>query len=61
MMRRTSFCKDVTKWKSQVKFPNLEFPQAQWDECKAEAAKIDRAEKFATLCWLRACSTSCTT
>ncbi len=40
--------KDVTKWKSQVKFPSLEFPQEQWDACRAEAAKIDRTEKFST-------------
>jgi hypothetical protein len=39
--------KDVTEWKSQVKFPSLEFRQAQWDECKNEVAKIDRTEKFA--------------
>ena len=39
--------KDVTKWRETVKFPSLDFPQADWDECKALADKIDRTEKFA--------------
>jgi len=39
--------KDVTKWRETVKFPNLNFSQAEWDECKAEAEQIDRKEVFA--------------
>ncbi|MDR0491754.1 MAG: uroporphyrinogen decarboxylase [Oscillospiraceae bacterium] len=39
--------KDVTKWKEIVKFPNLSFPQEEWDICKLEVDKIDRTEKFA--------------
>jgi len=39
--------KDVTKWRETVKFPNLDFPQSEWDECKEIADKIDRKEKFA--------------
>lgn len=39
--------KDVTKWRETVKFPSLDFPQSEWDECKELAKKIDRSEKFA--------------
>jgi len=39
--------KDVTKWRETVKFPKLDFPQSEWDECKIEVDKIDRTEKFA--------------
>jgi len=40
--------KDVTKWREQVKFPSLDFPEEQWKECEKNAAQIDRSEKFAT-------------
>jgi uroporphyrinogen-III decarboxylase len=40
--------KDVTKWRETVKFPSLDFPQAEWDACKAEVDKIDRTEKLAS-------------
>ena len=40
--------KDVTKWRETVKFPNLDFPQSDWDECGADVDKIDRTDKFAT-------------
>ena len=39
--------KDVTAWRETVKFPNLDFPQLEWDECRGIADKIDRTEKFA--------------
>ena len=39
--------KDITKWRETLKIPNLDFPQAEWDECKATVDKIDREEKFA--------------
>ena len=39
--------KDVTRWKETVKFPSLEFPQSEWDECAEAAAQIDRNEVFA--------------
>lgn len=40
--------KDITKWRETVKFPNLDFPQAEWDECKPAVDQIDRVEKLAT-------------
>jgi len=40
--------KDVTKWREQVTFPSLDFPQSEWDECKAQADEIDRSVKFAS-------------
>ena len=40
--------KDVTKWREQVTFPTLDFPQTEWDECEERAAQIDRNEKFVT-------------
>jgi uroporphyrinogen-III decarboxylase len=41
--------KDVTKWRETVKFPSLDFPQSDWDECKIEVDEIDRTEKFAAV------------
>jgi len=41
--------KDITKWREIVKFPNLDFTKAEWDECRELAAQIDRSEKFATV------------
>ena len=38
--------KDATKWREIVKFPSLDYPQSDWDECKAEADQTDRLEKF---------------
>jgi uroporphyrinogen-III decarboxylase len=39
--------KDITKWREQVTFPTLKFPQSQWDECKPMVDAIDRNEYFA--------------
>ena len=41
--------KDVTEWRERVTFPNLDFPQADWDECRKNVDAIDRDDKFATL------------
>ena len=40
--------KDVTQWRETVKFPSLDFPKADWEECRKEVDKIDRKEKFAS-------------
>ena len=40
--------KDVTKWREQVTFPSLDFPQSDWDDCKAQVAQTDRNDKFVT-------------
>jgi hypothetical protein len=41
--------KDITKWKSTVKAPNLDFPQAEWDKFKPGIESIDRKEVYATV------------
>ena len=41
--------KDISKWREIVKAPNLDFPEAMWDEMKAKFVdNIDRNEYFAT-------------
>ena len=40
--------KDVTKWKETVKIPSLDYPLSEWDECRAQADKTDRTDKFVT-------------
>ncbi len=41
--------KDVTKWKSVVKAPRLDYPQSEWDKFKPAVDKVDRKEVFATV------------
>ncbi|KPU44409.1 methylcobalamin:coenzyme M methyltransferase [Oxobacter pfennigii] len=38
--------KDITKWKETVKAPSLDAPTEAWDAIKAQAAAVDRNEKF---------------
>ena len=38
--------KDITKWREQVTFPSLEIDVAEWEECAAKVAQIDRTDKF---------------
>ncbi|KPU44270.1 methylcobalamin:coenzyme M methyltransferase [Oxobacter pfennigii] len=41
--------KGITKWKETVHAPSLEVPDEAWDDCKAQAAKIDKSDKFVTV------------
>ena len=40
--------KDVTKWREQVTFPSLDFPEAEWLECAEKLEGLDRNEKLVT-------------
>jgi hypothetical protein len=41
--------KDITKWKSVVKAPSLDYPKSEWDKYKPSVEKINRDEVFATV------------
>jgi hypothetical protein len=41
--------KDITKWKSVVKAPRLDYPKSEWDKYKPSVEKINRNEVFATV------------
>lgn len=41
--------KDITKWEKVVKAPTLDYPQSEWDKCKAQLEGIDRNELFVTV------------
>ena len=39
--------KDIAKWKDYVKFPNLEFPDEDWQISVQSSNAVNRSEKFA--------------
>jgi hypothetical protein len=41
-------CKDITKWKSVVKMPNLDYPAIAWEESIKRAEAVNRKEVFCT-------------
>ena len=42
--------KDICDWREVLKAPRTEFTDEEWVPCLAEAAKVDRNEKFLTAC-----------
>ena len=40
--------KDITKWREQVKFPNLKYPREDWEAAAEPIKNIDRNEVFVT-------------
>jgi hypothetical protein len=41
-------CRDITKWKSVVKMPNLDYPASAWEESIKRAEAVNRKEVFCT-------------
>jgi hypothetical protein len=39
-------CKDITKWKSVVKAPNLEYPASAWEDSIKRAEAVNRKEVY---------------
>ena len=40
--------KDITKWREQVTFPSLDYPESEWLESAEKVALLDRTDKFVT-------------